>query len=206
DGQWVAIYSNRDGPYQIWLMRSEGTDLHRIFEGSSSDPTWSPDGTMLSVSVDMGSRWSGSQLLRRETATSSDRANWVATGDTIPDFSARGWSPDGRLLLGVHGYPRRFVVYDIVAGEQLEASSPPNRGSRDESWFPDSERIVYWDQASQHYVAWNLRSGELTPLVGVDRVRGDAMVSADGRTLYVMEQSVDGEIWMLTLDGGADVE
>ena len=54
----------------------------------------------------------------------------------------------------------------------------------------------------QHYLVWNWRTGDTSPLPGLNRVPGDPMISPNGRTLYVMEQNVDGEIWMLTLDRG----
>jgi serine/threonine protein kinase/Tol biopolymer transport system component len=200
DGEWIGIYSNRGGPYQVWLMRPEGTDLHRIVEASSSAPYWSPDGTMLSVSVSTGGRREASQILRRDPEATSDRPVWTEVGEPILNFSAVGWSPDGRLLVGSFGYPPRYLVYDIAAGEVLDASSPPTRSSYKLAWFPDSERIVYWDRGTQHYLVWNWRTGDVTPLRGVNRIAGDAMISPDGQTLYVMEHQVDGEIWMLTLD------
>ena len=206
DGEWIGIYSNRDGLYQVWLMRPEGTDLHRIVEESSSDPYWSPDGTMLSVGVDRGSRWEATQLLRRDPDSASDQTAWTEVGELIPDFAATGWSPDGRLLLGTFSYPPRYFIYDVAAGEILDRSSPSTRSSYEATWFPDSERILYWDQATQHYLVWNWRTGDTSPLPGLNRVQGDPMISPNGRTLYVMEQNVDGEIWMLTLDRGNDAD
>ena len=87
-----------------------------------------------------------------------------------------------------------------------DRSRPPTRSSYEASWFTDNERILYWDHATQHYLVWNWRTGDTSPLPGLNRVPGDPMISPNGRTLYVMEQNVDGEIWMLTLDRGNDAD
>jgi Tol biopolymer transport system component len=143
-------------------------------------------------------------LLRRDPDSASDKTAWTEVGELIPDFATASWSPDGRLLLGRVSYPLRYSIYDVAAGEVLDGSSPPTRSSYEASWFPDSERILYWDRATQHYLVWNWRTGDTSPLPGLNRVPGDPMISPDGRTLFVMEQNVDGEIWMLTLDRGND--
>ena len=67
------------------------------------------------------------------------------------------------------------------------------------SFLPDNERVVYWNEDRQQFVAWRFRTGEIEPVGGLDSPPGTALSSPDGETLYVVEQNVDGEVWMLTL-------
>ena len=109
------------------------------------------------------------------------------------------WSPDGRLILGASGYPPRHFVYDVEAGEILDHEQPLAHPEVDGGWLPDSERVVYWSDRERGILVWNVRTGEIEPVPGVARVPGYTFVSPDGRTLYVNERNVDGDIWMLTL-------
>ncbi len=44
DGQWIAFHSNRDGDFEIFIMRPNGSDLRQITDNDIGDlePAWSP--------------------------------------------------------------------------------------------------------------------------------------------------------------------
>ena len=46
DGSQIAFTSARDGNYEIYVMRADGTNLRRATHHNESDdfPTWQPDG------------------------------------------------------------------------------------------------------------------------------------------------------------------
>jgi Tol biopolymer transport system component len=48
-GQRIAFASNRDGNYEIYSMRSDGTDVKRLTQDPAYDihPAWSPDGVKI---------------------------------------------------------------------------------------------------------------------------------------------------------------
>jgi Tol biopolymer transport system component len=53
DGRRIAFLSDRGGSENLWIMRSDGTDLHQLSSDLSSEfasPTWTPDGQYLVVS------------------------------------------------------------------------------------------------------------------------------------------------------------
>ena len=206
DGEWIAIYSNRAGRYQVWLMRPEGTDLHLAYDGLGSNPFWSPDGTILTFDEVVSADQRGIRMLRREDDPATGRPAWTPVGELIEGARPQKWSPDGRLLLTWSGYPPRYRVYDVAAGEMLEHVGPETFNVTTSAWFPDNERIGYWNPSTQQYVVWNWRTNELTDIEGLAPVAGDLAISPDGRTAYVMEHQADGEIWMLTLDRGNSAE
>ena len=49
DGKWIAFTSTRDGNYDIYLIRPDGTGLRNLTQhpAQDKDPTWTPDGTHL---------------------------------------------------------------------------------------------------------------------------------------------------------------
>jgi Tol biopolymer transport system component len=205
DGEWIAFYSNRSGRYQVWLMRPEGTDQHLAYDGTAANPIWSPDGTILAFDDVTSLDQRGIRMLRRGADDATGRPTWTPVDELI-EARPQTWSPDGRLLLTWSGYPPRFRVYDVVAGEMLEHSSPETFSTTTPAWFPDSERICYWEPSTQRWEVWNWRTNEVTEIEGLARVAGDLEISPDGLTAYVMEHQVDGEIWMLTLDRGDDAD
>ena len=70
DGKSIAFQSNRDGPYHIFVMNSDGSNLRQITSGNDNDdrhPNWSPDGK--TIAVDTGRRSSA----RSRSSTSRPR-------------------------------------------------------------------------------------------------------------------------------------
>jgi TolB protein len=49
DGKWLAFTSNRDGNYEIYLMRPDGTELRNLTQHPALDDhaAWFPDGSGL---------------------------------------------------------------------------------------------------------------------------------------------------------------
>ena len=51
DGKQIAFYSNRSGPYQVWLIHPDGSALRQLTFGTATEtyyyPVWSPDGRHL---------------------------------------------------------------------------------------------------------------------------------------------------------------
>src|SRR5437773_11182579 len=91
DGRRIAFQSNRDGPYHIYVMDSDGGNVTQLTSGDSDDrhPAWSPDGKFLAV--DSG------DTVKREIWTievSSKRRTQVTTLGAIASFPS--WSPDGK--------------------------------------------------------------------------------------------------------------
>ena len=44
-GDWIAVSSNRDGDFHLWLIKPDGTGLRKLFGGARHNhPHFSPDG------------------------------------------------------------------------------------------------------------------------------------------------------------------
>lgn len=53
DGQYLAFASNRDGDYQIYVMRADGSAVHLVARstGRGTAPKWSPDGRAIYFTI-----------------------------------------------------------------------------------------------------------------------------------------------------------
>ncbi|MEM7119128.1 MAG: hypothetical protein AAF614_42315 [Chloroflexota bacterium] len=60
--QWIAFDSARDGDWDVWVMRPDGSSLTRLTSSTEYDwsPTWSPDGSriaFISERLGFGAEW-----------------------------------------------------------------------------------------------------------------------------------------------------
>ncbi|MWR20535.1 hypothetical protein GN074_08385, partial [Helicobacter pylori] len=46
DGNWITFQSNRDGRFQVYIMKADGTAITQLTKGDASAwmPNWSADG------------------------------------------------------------------------------------------------------------------------------------------------------------------
>jgi hypothetical protein len=94
----IAFASSRDGDFEIYTMRPDGSDVRQLTETSSDEamPVWSPDGT----SIAYASAGDEDDALTWEVfvmrADGSDRKQ--LTDNDLLDFLP-GWSADGEVVL-----------------------------------------------------------------------------------------------------------
>jgi Tol biopolymer transport system component len=52
-GDWIAFTSRRDGDYEIYRIRPDGTDLERLTQspGNDAHPSFSPDGEWIAFAT-----------------------------------------------------------------------------------------------------------------------------------------------------------
>src|SRR5258705_8389894 len=150
DGKSIAFQSNRDGPYHIYVMNTDGSNLRQLTSGDNDDrhPNWSPDGK--TVAVDTGTE------IRREIAlidvASKNRTQITKLGMTAQFPSFR---PDGRTIA--------FFLYNLgtmnlwTAGRDGGNPAPFTKDLATEAnnqctfachaarWSPDGNEVAYSD-------------------------------------------------------------
>ena len=107
DGKNLAIVLARDGSSQIYLVRSDGTDLRRVTatssDGINTEPNFSPDGKYLLFTSDRGS---SVQIYRAPVAGGAVER---MTFDGGNNFSPR-YSPDGKSFVFAHRINGKFFI------------------------------------------------------------------------------------------------
>ncbi len=142
DGRYIAYVTTRSGPYDIWVMKPNGTNIGQLTFDPRWELTvrWSPDGEGFGYIPNSGANlqlWVEKDGRDDIFMNFSDDDNGVF--HTITDFR---WSPNGEYfslqtnfgayIVGVDGTDLR----QIADSDSFIADSAP-------SWSPDSCHLVF---------------------------------------------------------------
>ncbi len=101
DGDRIVFNSDRDGIWEIYVMRSDGSDLQRLTHAprslSTGMPAWSPDGKSILFASARGpssANWYDVVDIYVIDADGSNLQRLTHTGDNGSPI----WSPDGKRI------------------------------------------------------------------------------------------------------------
>ena len=199
DGRWIYFYTDRNGLYEIWAIRPDGSGAHLAVSGKSDEvfnPVPSPDGRWLAVRG-----FSGAALvdLSRPLAQRVP-VPFTARGTGGKVFVPRGWSPDMRWMVGtVHA---RGTLLREGMGLYAPATGSFERLPEDGVWpafLGGSETVLYLTESQGEVRAWN--RGSRRPWTVVSPQEGYFFryfsLSSDHRRLYTVRGTSEGDIWLL---------
>ena len=147
DGSWVLAGSHRDKDvgYQIYRMRLDGTDAHRLTTTGKGvlnlDGRISPDGRQIAY-FRIGDRQSGIWVM--DADGSNPRQVFKATDAAIP--GGPSWSPDGqKIAVSVHAERRhergyledvnhQLIILDLAGGVPVTIPPPLTAGLGPPQW------------------------------------------------------------------------
>ena len=110
DASLVAFYSNNDGDYDIYIMKTDGTGLTNLTDNDTAGdymPVWSPDGKKVCYYSDE----SGNSDIYTINIDGSGKHN--ITASQSDDYSPV-WSPDGKVIYYVSSSGTTFDIYSIA--------------------------------------------------------------------------------------------
>lgn len=146
-GGLIVFSSNRSGPWHIWTVKPDGSDLKELTksqtrpgEGGADendvDPAFSPDGKSVLFSSTRG----GSVGVWRMPLDASAPPVRICDGDQAE------WSPDGRRICLRRS--ERIFTRDLASGQEKCITPEKFPHCSGPSWSPDSKAIAFacrWD-------------------------------------------------------------
>ena len=132
DGRYIVFESYRDNNWEIYVMESDGTNLHRLTEHPAPDrsPSWSPDGRHIAFESYRDDNW-------EIYVMKSDGTNPRRLIDR--SASSPSWSPDGRHI--AFAFDGIYVMESDGTNPRRLTDSPTFDGSP--SWSPDGRYIAF---------------------------------------------------------------
>jgi len=132
DGEWISYDSDSSdpqAPYQIWKMRSDGTDRVNVSHSSARMPDWSPDGQWI--------------VHMRYVDLDGEIFSMDASGDSLVQLTANRrsvrhpkYSPDGTLIAFQSDGGIWVMGADGDAPRKIANGYEP-------SWSPNGEKIAF---------------------------------------------------------------
>ena len=163
----------------------------------------SPDGKQLTLNANFEAVAILDVDLEKPVTVETVRKLKLPDGYPVGRFWPGAWSEDGRFIAGNEAYENgnrtTYAVYDLEK-ETLRTLPGIEAGETNASvggWLPDSRRLLLEDDRG--LVLVDTHTGEYRVLhegFGTYTM----LLSRDGKTLMVETETLDSEIWMLTLE------
>ena len=212
EGRLVYQRGEPNGSAYTWSVRVTSVDSgsdNELLAGDSGvqlgEPSWSPDGTRVVVSVGDGTN-SKFVVLYCDGSLDHElpelQVQTAAAPLTIDRPTLPTWSPDGRLLSFVSSDGLFFVPPDGTAAPQITASDLAIAIGR-ATWSPDSQRVVVGATAADGNTDLYLvdpGAGTFTRLTTDPAEDYQPAWCSDG-SLIAFRSGRDGQIWVMNSDG-----
>jgi Tol biopolymer transport system component len=137
----IAFSSNRNGNYDIFAVRADGTGLTQLTDNVRADiePRWSPDGTQIAFMRSEAEQWGYSLHVMNADGSSPRLLLRFRVFEFTPP--APSWSPDGGQIAYSSGSGGVKII--PAAGGPLQRSFGFGNMALDPAWSPRGDTIAY---------------------------------------------------------------
>ena len=196
----IAFYSSRDGNPEIYVMKTDGSDVVRLTNDAAFDrsPAWSTDATRIAFTSNRSGSFEiyamnvdGSGLTQlTNTGTYNEQPTWSPDGTKIAFSSVDGTGVGGVYVMNADGSGRARLT---------------ETGSQDPSpaWSPDGTKIAFaaGPQAGTDIYAMNADGSGVTRLTTTSYQDNESAWSPDSRKIaFSRQHAYDGAFGMMVMN------
>ena len=149
DGKQIAFGTRRDGDWQIYTMKADGSDPRALpTPAAGHSPAWSPDGKHIAFVVEKNE---DSDIWVMDADGSNQRP---LVGGPSADYLP-AWSPDGQSIAYTSWRDGTEAVFVAAAdGSQKSRVSGSDLAASFASWSPDGKHLVFHGLAKHQGGLW----------------------------------------------------
>ncbi len=203
DGQKIVYSSNVNGIYQLFTMKSDGSEQTQLVISHTDDtqPVWEPGPT---GGIKIAYQSNGNGDLDIYIYNMIYKTSKAITG-TDSQETQSAWSPDGQKIAFVSNNDGDFEIYVMGASGSNPLQLTKNEAyDSSPSWSPDGNQIAFISKRSpgQHFQLFGMNAdgSQETQLTRSDFTISSPTWSPDGKTLaFVSESSQGSQILALDL-------
>jgi serine/threonine protein kinase/Tol biopolymer transport system component len=191
DGRQILFLSDRNGRYDAWTIRPDGSDLRQITRGRGEPiygALWAPDGRRLMC----GLGYTGPALIDLSRPLEQRIPERLPPSNIM--FDPVAWSPDGKRLVGL-AIEKGIFLFSFETGRYEKATDQ----GREPVWMPDSRHILYLDSTGVQVLdTITKRTSRLLEAPPGSRFFRLSL-GPQGHSLYLLRIQDEGDIWALDM-------
>jgi Tol biopolymer transport system component len=203
DGKQIWFYSDRNGSYEIWSVRPDGTGLTQITDTPgefATGPRFSPDGKKAIYALSKGTevRYESLELERPLRGQQAGKLKIETEGKL--QFNGMDFSPDGRRLIGTLGdnsKPRGLAIFDLEA-QKLGPLMDFGGGAVGGAVFVNDRFALVAHEERLYRL--DTQTGTHEVIFTAEAPIDSLALSPDKRILSFTQLSTEADIWMLSRD------
>ncbi len=207
DSQWAAFTSSRNGNWEIYIGRTDGSEQRRVTYNTfavDTSPAWSPAGSLIAFQSNRGGNW---DLYVVDVESGAERQLTTSPANDIRP----SWSPDGMRLVFQSDRDGFWQIYeyDMATGAERRLSDGVS-DDHDPLYSNDGSMVLFrsYRDGGANGVIYTMNASDGADMQRVSDPAGDARnaVWSGDDTLIAYNSNLDGDedVYVYQIAGGPD--
>ena len=172
DGQWILVSNTKDGNYEIYKIKRDGSSSVRLTNNSYTDqyPRWSPKSNEV-VYVSTGGTSDNKLFLVNSDGLGAPKQLTPTNLSVHASYTSRPcWSPDGSQVAFIAQSGTSFDIFTVdVSSGKIQNITNKKRVFEHLCWF--EEYLFYFDYNTLY--RYNTKTNTVDPPLGLGSFPGD---------------------------------